>query len=591
MEKNQPNIVFVITDDQGYGDLSCHGNPVLQTPCIDAFYSESVHFTDYHVGPTCAPTRAGLMTGHYHNSTGVWHTIGGRSLLREDEYSLASALRDAGYATGIFGKWHLGDSYPYRPHDRGFAESVVHGGGGIGNTPDFWNNDYFDDTYFDRGEPRRFTGYCTDVFFDLAGDFIRRNARQNKPFFCFLPTNAPHGPWRVPESYAEPYRKIYPEGIRACFYGMIACIDENFGRLRRLLRELGIEENTILIFMTDNGTWGGCSIDDQGHVTEGFNAGMRGIKGWEYEGGHRVPFFMQWPGGGIGGGEDIGTLCANVDVMPTLLDLCGVPIPSGLDGRSLVPLLKSPTRQAEWAFSQRILVTDSQRMPIPVKWRKSCVMQDSFRLINGRELYDIRRDPSETCDLARWMPEKVQELRAGYHDWWDKVSTKFGEEIPLHIGSRAEETVNLNAHDLRGDSDDVAWNQGQIRQGRVINSYWEIQADCGGEYEVELRRWPREAGLKIREGIPGELGTGADWWHGGRSIPVRTAHLEIAGQSLSCEVAENDSCVYFRVRIPAGACHLHAWFVDEAGTSISAYYAYVTCVARQECPEGDQAGV
>ena len=579
MENKQPNIVFVITDDQGYGDLSCHGNPVLQTPNIDAFHDQSIRFTDYHVGPTCAPTRAGLMTGHYHNSTGVWHTIGGRSLLREDEYSLASALRDAGYATGIFGKWHLGDSYPYRPHDRGFDESVVHGGGGIGNTPDYWNNDYFDDTYFDRGEPRPFTGYCTDVFFGLAKDFIRRNAQQDKPFFCFLPTNAPHGPWQVPPAYAEPYQEIYPEGIRSRFYGMIANIDENFGKLQDFLQELGIAENTILIFMTDNGTWGGCTIDDSGHVTEGFNAGMRGIKSWEYEGGHRTPFFIRWPGGGISGGKDISTLCANVDVMPTLLDLCGVAIPDGLDGRSLVPLLNASSPQTEQEFSQRILVTDSQRLPIPVKWRKSCVMQDKLRLINGKELYDISRDPSETCDLARWMPEKVEELRSAYNDWWEKVSVKFDEEIPLHVGNPGEETVKLNAHDLRGDSDDVAWNQGQVRQGRVIDSYWEIQVDREGEYEVELRRWPREAGLKLREGIPGELGTGADWWHGGRSIPICTANLTVAGQSFSRQVTEDDLFICFRMRLPSGASHLRAWFTDESGTVISAYYAYVTRVA------------
>lgn len=572
---NQPNVVFIITDDQGYGDLGCTGNPVIKTPNIDSFHAECARFFNYHVGPTCAPTRAGLMTGHFHNSTGVWHTIGGRSLLREDEYSLANAFSASGYATGIFGKWHLGDNYPYRPHDRGFQEAVVHGGGGIGNTPDYWNNDYFDDTYFDRGVPRKFKGYCTDVFFELAKDFIRRKTAEKQPFFCFLPTNAPHGPWQVPHKYAEPYEKIYPTGIRARFYGMIACIDENFGKLLQELKDLGIDDNTIVIFMTDNGTWGGCEIDADGHVTNGFNAGMRGIKSWEYEGGHRTPFFIRWPGKNIGGGKDISELAANVDVMPTLLDLCEIHVPEDkkFDGTSLAPLLRG--EHAEM-LNTRILVTDSQRLPKPVKWRKSCVMQNTYRLINGKELYELSKDPAQTCDLSVIIPEKVDELRAAYNEWWDKVSVKFDDDIPISIGSSKEPVTKLNSHDLRGDSDDVAWNQGQIRSGRVIDSYWEVLVRTTGSYNIDLRRWPEEENRAIRSGIPGEIGKGADWWSGGRAIPFKTAHLAIGSQQWELPVGENDKYVRFTVQLKQGPIHLRAWFIDEDGTVISAYYAYVS---------------
>lgn len=572
---NHPNIIFLITDDQGYGDLSCTGNPVLKTPNIDAFHSECARFANYHVGPTCAPTRAGLMTGHFHNSTGVWHTIGGRSLLREGEYSLADAFSEAGYATGIFGKWHLGDNYPYRPHDRGFLEAVVHGGGGIGNTPDYWNNDYFDDTYFDRGAPRAFTGYCTDVFFALAKDFIRRKTAEKQPFLCYLPTNAPHGPWQVPREYAEPYEPLCPPGIRARFYGMIAAIDENFGKLLEEIKALGIEENTIVIFMTDNGTWGGCEIDAEGHVIEGYNAGMRGIKGWEYDGGHRTPFFIRWPGGGISGGRDILELAANVDVMPTLLDLAGIPVPEGrhFDGTSLAPLLRG---EHPVMFDTRTLVTDSQRLPQPVKWRKSAVMQNTYRLINGTELYDLANDPAQTADLAAEMPEKVEELRAAYDLWWEKVSVKFSEEIPISVGSAKEGVTKLNAHDLRGDSDDVAWNQGQIRSGRVIDSYWEVLVRTAGTYHIDLRRWPEEENRAIVGGIPGELGKGADWWSGGRAIPFQSAHLSIGGGGWTLPVGADDAFVRFTVSLEEGPAHLRAWFVDEEGTVISAYYAYVS---------------
>jgi arylsulfatase A-like enzyme len=186
-EKKRPNVVLVMTDDQGYGDLACHGNSIIKTPNLDALHAQSTRLTNFHVGPTCSPTRASLMTGRYCNRTGVWHTVMGRSLLRKDEVTMADVFRAGGYKTGIFGKWHLGDNYPFRPQDRGFDEVLIHKGGGIGNTQDYWGNDYFDDTYFRNGRPERFEGYCTDVWFTEAIKFIEAN--KDRPFFCYLPTN------------------------------------------------------------------------------------------------------------------------------------------------------------------------------------------------------------------------------------------------------------------------------------------------------------------------------------------------------------------------------------------------------------------
>ena len=201
----QPNVVVVITDDQGYGDLSCHGNPVLETPNLDTLYGESIRLTDYHVAPTCSPTRAAFLTGHWTNRTGVWHTIMGRSMLRNDEVTLGSVFNDAGYATGMFGKWHLGDNYPYRPEDRGFSEVMRHGGGGVGQTPDYWNNAYFDGSYWHNGTPTPVNGFCTDVFFDYAKRFIRRCHENSQPFLAYITTNAPHGPMHSPPEASEPY--------------------------------------------------------------------------------------------------------------------------------------------------------------------------------------------------------------------------------------------------------------------------------------------------------------------------------------------------------------------------------------------------
>ena len=403
MKSDHPNVVFVLTDDQGYGDLSCHGNPVVKTPHIDALHATSVRLADYHVGPTCAPTRAGLLTGHYANSTGVWHTIGGRSLLRSNEISMADYFQCSGYATGIFGKWHLGDNTPYRPQDRGFETVVVHGGGGVGQTPDYWGNNYFDDSYWDGERHTRFEGYCTDVWFQNAVNFIERN--RQKPFFCYIPTNAPHSPFLVDPLYSDPYLPLTPHQQRANFYGMLANIDENVGGLRRSLAELGLVDNTIFIFMTDNGSGGGLEVDESQFVINGFNAGMRGQKGSEYDGGHRVPFFLHWPAGGISEGRDVDEVTANVDILPTLIDMCRLEKPegNGFDGRSLVPLLQ-PEEGKRRVWPDRALVTDSQRLAYPVKWRKSAVMTDRWRLVNGRELFAIKEDPEQRKDNAAATP-------------------------------------------------------------------------------------------------------------------------------------------------------------------------------------------
>ncbi|MGD1890437.1 MAG: sulfatase-like hydrolase/transferase, partial [Cyclobacteriaceae bacterium] len=203
---SRPNVIIVVTDDQGYGDMSCHGNPHLPTPNIDLLYSQSTRLTDFHVSPTCAPTRAALLTGHYSNRTGVWHTIGGRSLLREGEVTIADVMAENGYATGIFGKWHLGDNEPFLPQNRGFQEVLVHGGGGVGQQPDYWNNDYFDDTYFHNGKPEKFSGYCTDVWFENDLTFIGDQKEAKKPFFCYIATNAPHSPYYVENKYVTPFQ-------------------------------------------------------------------------------------------------------------------------------------------------------------------------------------------------------------------------------------------------------------------------------------------------------------------------------------------------------------------------------------------------
>lgn len=542
----RPNVILVMTDDQGYGDLGCHGNSVIKTPHLDELYTQSVRLTDFHVGPTCSPTRAGLLTGHYCNRTGVWHTIMGRSLLRKDEVTMGDVFSKSGYRTGIFGKWHLGDNYPFRPQDRGFDEVLIHGGGGVGQGPDYWGNDYFDDTYFRNGRPEKFAGYCTDVWFDGAMKFIEDN--RHRPFFCYLPTNAPHGPYYISDAYIKPYLDQGLPENQARFYGMITNIDDNMGRLLRCLKELDLEENTILIFMTDNGTSG-----------KGFNAGMRGTKGSEYDGGHRVPCFIRWPAGNLKGGKDIEKLTAHVDLLPTFIELCGLKQPRGLefDGDSIARLLTDD--DGKWP--DRTLITDSQRIEHPEKWRKSAVMTDRWRLINGKELYDIKADPGQKDDIADAHPQVVEKLRKAYEDWWTDVSERFDEYCEIIIGSDEENPTRLMSHDWHGPS--VPWHQGHVRKGLKANGFWAVEIERTGTYQFEVRRWPEEVDAPMKEAIPG-----------GKAIDVAKVRLKVANIDQTKPVPNEAKAVTFRAKLKAGKARLQAWFIDDEGTSRGAYYVY-----------------
>lgn len=559
-KRKQPNVILVMTDDQGYGDLGCHGNNVIQTPNLDNLYKESIRFTNFHVSPTCSPTRAGLMTGRYCNRTGVWHTIMGRSLLRKDEVTMADVFSAGDYKTGFFGKWHLGDNYPFSPQYRGFDEVIRHGGGGVGNTPDYWGNNYFDDTYFHNGNPEKFTGFCTDVWFDEAMKFIEAN--KDQPFFVYLPTNAPHGPLNVPEKYSKPYKDKGVEDRRANFYGTLTNFDENMGRLMQQLKRLELAENTILIFLTDNG-------GTAGH----FNAGMRGKKGSEYEGGHRVPCFIRWPDG-LTSGKDIDRLSANIDLLPTLIDLCELDKPDGVkfDGDSLVPLLTGKAQ--DW--SDRTLVVDSQRIEHPKMWRKSTVMTEHWRLVNGKELYDIQADPGQKNNVADKYPDVARKLRDEYEKWWEDISQRFDEYCETIVGSDAENPVRLTSHDWHGP--DVPWNQWQIRSGMQANGFWAVEIAESGKYEFSLRRWPSEVNKPITSTVPASepVPDVVNPYPAGKAISATKARLKIANVDVSKPIPKEAATVRFQVQLEAGKTRLQTWFIDEkSGESRGAYYVYV----------------
>lgn len=567
--EERPNVILILTDDQGYGDLSCHGNPVLKTPHLDRLHAESVRLTDYHVAPTCTPTRAALMTGRWANRTGAWHTVYGRSLLRENEITMGRIFRDAGYATGMFGKWHLGDNYPFRPEDRGFEEVMRHGGGTIGETSDYWNNAYFDGAYCHNGKWEPVEGYCTDVWFDYAKRFIKAQKKAGKPFLAYISANAPHWPMHAPPEFAAPYEKQLGVYV-GHFLGMIANIDHNVGRLREFLAEEGLTENTIFIFTTDNGTKAGDKV---------FNAGMRGRKTSEYDGGHRVPFFAYWPAGGLIGGRDVEPITAHVDVLPTLIDLCGIPSPKELklDGRSLSPLLES---RSDIAWPDRILITDSQRVLEPVKWRKSAVMTSRWRLVNGKKLYDIKQDPGQTNNVAKAHPKAVIRLKAFYNEWWDELKPTFNDIPAIHLGHEAENPALLTSHDWVADGK-TAWNQAQVRaaidQPTEIG-YWNVKVVKAGRYEIRLRRWPRETGAAINAplhpgaNVPGETPFRAT---PGNAIPAVRAAVSIGDVTAEALVEPGSKEVVVNMTLPAGKTRMTAHFITKNGDMIGAFYASI----------------
>ena len=550
--QRRPNVVLVMTDDQGYGDISSHGNPEFKTPNLDQLHDTSTRFENFHVSPTCSPTRAALMTGRDCNRTGVWHTIMGRSILRGDEITMADAFSDAGYATGQFGKWHLGDNYPYRPQDRGFQEAFYHGGGGVGQMPDYWGNNYNDDTYFREGVPEKRSGYCTDIWFDEAMGFIERH--HAKPFFCYLPLNAAHGPFIAPEGAADPYRAMGIEEPRASFYGMIANIDWNMGRLMKKLDDLGVADDTILIFMTDNGTAAGM------RKGKGFNSGMRGQKGSPYEGGHRVPFFMRWPNGNIKPNA-ITQPAMHCDLFPTLLDLCGI---SGAPHGAFDGVSHAHTLRTGAPFAPRSFVTDSQRVEHPQLWRQSCVVRDDYRLINGEQLFDLSKDPGQQNDITSQNRHIVDAMRSDYFSWWDSVSERFDEYVRIPIGTDAAPETLLRSHDWHGEQ--VPWNQPHIQSGAHGNGFWAVDIARDGRYRFEMRRWPRELGAGMRA-APDDM----------TPLDIKGARLSIGEENWETAVDPEAVFAEFTVDLRAGENRVQS-FLDCDEHDRGAYYVYCTHV-------------
>ena len=437
---SKPNIILVMTDDLGYGDLACHGHPFIKTSNLDKLYAQSTRFTDFHVSPTCAPTRSALMSGRAPFKNGVTHTILERERLAISATTIAEVLKTAGYSTGIFGKWHLGDADAYQPDRRGFDEVFIHGSGAIGESfpgtqGAIPGTGYFNPIIKHNNTFVKTEGYCTDVFFQQALSWIKQS--KDKPFFAYIPTNAPHLPWIVADKYKALYEGKCTDA-EARFFGMITNIDENMGLLMKKLDQWGIANNTLLIFMSDNGTSGGLDV---------YNFGMKGKKGTLNEGGARVPLFVRLPGK-IKEGVDVDRLTRHYDIFPTLAEFAGAKIPQGydFDGRSLMPLIDNS--QVDWKARYTFFhkgrwgkKNASKRHargntdPDKAKYKDFAVRSEKWRLVGTSELYNIDADSGEQNNLAEENPEVVRQMLKAYEAWWDEVRPMMvNEDATLNTG-------------------------------------------------------------------------------------------------------------------------------------------------------------
>ncbi|MEM1108367.1 MAG: arylsulfatase [Planctomycetota bacterium] len=587
----RPNVLLIVTDDQGYGDFGCTGNPWLKTPALDDLQADAVRLQQFHTDPMCAPSRAALLTGQYSARAGVWSTLTGRYFLNRDLPTMADLFRGAGYRTGHFGKWHLGDSASYLPHDRGFDETLYHGGGVIGEMPDHWDNDYFNAVFRRNGQPERFADtYCTNVWFNEAAGFIERSAAADTPFFCYLAANAPHTPHDVHARYAQPYldQGLPPE--RAKFFGMIANLDENVARLRSRLETLGLADNTVIIYMGDNGTAGGAEVDGEGYLDAGYNAGMRGKKCWAFDGGHRNLCMVHWPNGGWSGGRDVNELTAIFDLLPTFTASCGlaesVESPPTFDGRDLSTLLAG---RDDSTFTDRTLVVHNQQRDNPEKYKDFSVMTPQWRLTQTndwgpgrRELTSANDDPGQARDVSAEHPEVVERLMGVYESWWEELTPAFDQMWPFYLSNDLPETM-MTAHAWHAAAGRGIYDQNHCRKGVVQDGYWLIEVLDAGDYIFELRRWPREANATITAGLPARTGVPhVSDRPAGVALDIQSIRFTVTpdlpgAKALADEViavGSNDSCVRRQCSLQPGRYRVQATMTDRGGVERGAYYAY-----------------
>ena len=470
----KPNVIVLLTDDQGWGDLSLNGNTDLSTPNIDSLAKDGASFEHFFVCPVCSPTRAEFLTGRYHVRGGVYSTSAGGERLDLDEVTIADTFRSAGYTTGAFGKWHNGMQYPYHPNGRGFDEFY-------GFCSGHWG-DYFSPPLEKNGKIVKGNGFCIDDFTDKAITFIENSSKNKKPFFAYLPYNTPHSPMQVPDKWWDKFKnkkiKMRNRDPRRedinhirCALAMCENIDWNVGRVLKKINDLKIEKNTIVIFFHDNGPNG-----------VRWNGGMKGRKGSTDEGGVRSPLLIRWPDK-ISKGIKINQITSVMDLLPTLTDCANIPISSekALDGRSLKPLLLGERNK----WKERTLIN---------YWRgKTSARNQNFRLDHLGKLYDMTNDPGQLADISALRPKIRNQLLEEVSHWKETVLPELGkDERSFVIGHPNYRWTQVPARD--GVSHGAIKRSGRFPNCSYYENWkttedkitWNCEVGASGTYEVSI---------------------------------------------------------------------------------------------------------
>jgi len=556
---NKPNVIVIMTDDQG-NNVGYQGNPHVRTPHIDRLAQQSVRFTNFHQMPMCTASRAALMTGKYAEQTGAWRTSLGRTLMRADNVTIAEAFKANGYATGQFGKWHLGDNWPMRPQDQGFDEVVGLRCGAAGQIADYWGNDYFDDTYFHNGVAQKYQGYCTDVFFNETIRFIKE--KENEPFFIYLAPNITHLPLKVAQTYSQPHVDRGIDEKLAVLYGMVDNLDENIGRLMTCLKQQGIDENTIILFTTDDGVQGAAVS----RTPDYWNMGMRGNKGSKEEGGHRVFAFLRWPAGPIGADTDNNTLVSVLDVYPSLLALCGLTTPQGaaFSGRSFKPYLAEPLAPERDERMFHFYYFNPKDPNGREKYR--CVIWKNWRLLGNGELYDIAKDRMQENDVASEFPEVVKKMTAEFDAYHARGLALIKEPVRIILGHAQAPIVELTSQDVYSapKAGRQSFSQGDAVKLTQSQGPYAVRLARDGHYGFKLSRYPLYTDLPF--GVGGRKME--------RDFAIEKVRMSIAGQTVEKAVTPADTHAHFTLDLKAGEADLETALIGDGKDGV-AYFVTV----------------
>lgn len=525
----QPNIVYILSDNQSYYEMSCHGHAQIKTPHIDRFAKESVEFTHFYAPPYCSPSRSVILTGQPAMRSGVFTTIAGRSIMHRDLTTLPDILKKNGYRSGIFGKWHLGFSYPHRPQDRGFDEVFIHRGGGVGQMEDYFGNTHYNTTFIHNGKVTPSKGFSTDTLFDRAMDFVE--SKKDQPFFCFVSTPVTHSPHFGPKDLVA---KLKAEGIKGDLglFAQVQNLDTNIGRMLDKLDELGLADNTIVIYASDQG------MNDRG-APHGDNR-----LGIPYDPAQHVPFFIRVPGAKPRVCE---RLAGMIDFFPTMLDFCGIEVPEVCDGLSLKPLI---LQEADGFPADRTLIIQCPRGRVAKKWKNSSVKTDRWRLVDGEKLYDIQADPRQKTDVASKHADVVSKLRAEYENYWTGIpdqSTTLSRHL---LGAKECPEVMLNGMDWYEGS--TPWASSHFR--KPGNGKWAVSIVADGLYEFECRHFPREAN---------------------KAMNRTHAKIQIGDVTQETPLSKDATAARFELDLKAGDYDLQTW-LGTGAKPIGALFVYVT---------------